>query len=127
VGIGKKPFVCEVFKCSYVQMSYRPTIDEEVDKRAQLYMIGESGARNELYENAIKAIIDENGDERDVYNMLYNKEDTEYEWPNRLESYVQNKNATMGEVLELLITTVIDDKGEAVIAHKGSVGLSEIQ
>jgi len=108
-------------------MSYRPTIDKEVDKRAQLYMIGEDGARNELYENAIKAIIDENGNERDVYSMLYNKEDKEYEWPSRLESYVQNKDATMGEVLELLITTVIDDNGEAVIAHKGSVGLSEIQ
>jgi|APHM01.1.fsa_nt_gi hypothetical protein len=125
--MNKKSFVCGMLDRSYVQMSYRPLIDEEIDERAQLYMIGKTGDRNELYENAIKAMIDENGNSRDVYNMLYQLDETEYNWPKRLQSYVENKETSMGEVLELLITTVIDENGEAVITYKESVGLGELQ
>lgn len=90
-------------------------------------MIGQSKPRNKIYENAIKVMLDDSGEERPIYSIMVNSGSEEYEWIDRVERYADKTDQDIGDVIELIVTSVIDKKGEPVIAYKESIGLDSIQ
>lgn len=90
-------------------MTYRPSIDSEVHERVQLHMIGKDGSANEIYMDAVKACIDEDGEE--------------HEWFKRLQSYAEENDEEIGDVLDKIVTMVMDESGEPEVRFKSSIGL----
>jgi len=90
-------------------MTYRPSISSEIDERVDLYMAGKTGNKNEVYERAIKLIIDENG--------------KEHEWLPLLIAYSENTDQDIPDVLNQIIKEIIDDDGEPNIQFKERLDL----
>lgn len=104
-------------------MAYRPPISEDVHERVQLYMVGNTGNYNTVYEDGVKMIIDSNGEPRNVYTMLFETPGDEYEWLYRVKKYAKNNDMDEGEVLESIITNAIEDDGSPRLKFKGKMGL----
>lgn len=86
-------------------------------------MVDKDGSPNKVYNNAAKMAIDENGDRRDIYDMMYTDDKKDYEWYKRLRAYADENDEDIGETLNKLVTTVIDENGEPELRFKSSIGL----
>lgn len=93
-------------------------------------MVGKDGTANMIYNNAVKMAIDEDGNRKDMYEMMYrNKEGKhdaevkEYEWYRRLKAYADENDENLGDVLDNIVTTVMDESGEPEVRFKSSIGL----
>jgi hypothetical protein len=104
-------------------MTYRPLIHNSVHERVQLYMIGKDGSPNQVYNNAAKMAIDEEGNRTDIYSMMYNADADQYEWYRRLKIYADENDKDLGDVLDNIVTTVMDEDGEPELQFKSSIGL----
>lgn len=104
-------------------MGYRPSISKNVDKRATLFNLERDGSKNEIYEQAVKLMLDEDGNEKDLSKIMTD-EDGEYEeWFLVLREYVQETDQEMSEVLNQIITSVLDSDGEANVQFKEKLSL----
>ena len=104
-------------------MGYRAPISDEVHKRVQLYMVGQTGNNNEVYEDGARMLIDSSGEPRDMYNMMFDQPGEVYDWVSRVKKYANDNDVDEGEVLEAIITNVIDEDGSAELKFKGKMGL----
>jgi hypothetical protein len=86
-------------------------------------MIDRNGSPNKVYNNAIKATIDEDGNRTDLYNMMFDDEGDQLEWYELAKAYAEKNDKDIGEVLNTIITAVMDESGEPEIRFKNSIGL----
>ena len=90
-------------------MTYRPLISDSVHERVQLYMVGKNGSANKVYEDAMRSTISKEGDM--------------HEWRGRGQQYADSQDKEPAEVLDDIITSVIDEDGEPNIKFKGPMDL----
>lgn len=104
-------------------MSYRPLISSEVDERVDRYMVGKQGNKNEVYERAIQLLIDSDGDERELGELMVDDDGQDEDWLVYLRRYCDEQDADMDEVLNHILTTILDEDGEGNIQFKGKLDL----
>jgi hypothetical protein len=86
-------------------------------------MVDKSANRNKVYEDAVKLMIDESGDTRLNRHFTKDEEDAQRAWVDRIDQYTQQTDKTVGEVLDQIITEVIDRDGEPNIKFKEKLDL----
>lgn len=102
---------------------YRPSISPMVDERVDMYMVGRSGNKKDVYERAVKAIIDSGGNERLLGELVVDSDGHDEEWLIRLNQYCDKHNADRVEVMNQIFSTVIDEDGDANIQFKKRLDL----
>jgi hypothetical protein len=108
-------------------MTYRPSISEDVDRRVDLHMVGKQGNKNEVYERAIKLMLDGDGDEQELAALMIDGEGEPEQWLKYLRAYADSKDKDPSKVLNAIITQVLDPDGEANVQFKGRLKLDDLE
>lgn len=95
------------------QMTYRPSIPEDVDERVDYFLAGKSAHKNETYTRAIKVLIDEDGNERDMFE--------------RMERFIDDEDISVPEALDYIVSQVIDEDGEPNLEFRKRLELDELR
>jgi len=90
-------------------MTYRPRIPDDVHERVEMYTVGKRINENRIYIEAVK--------------ILYDEEGSEEEWVGKLREYCDRHDEDISDVLNSLMESIFDNKGEADIQFKERLDL----
>lgn len=85
-------------------MTYRPRISSNTHERVERYVIGKSMRQNQVYVNSVELAI--------------NKDGSKKEWLCLVEKYSNEHDKDITEVLNKIMTSVIDEDGDANIQFR---------
>jgi len=106
-----------------MNMKYRPSIFREVDERVALYVAGKQGAKNDVYETAVKMMLDTKGNERPGVAFMQTQIKSNKQWVQLLYEYCDETEQNPEDVMNEVMTQLFDEDGEVNIKFKERLGL----